>query len=326
MAILRKACRNCTASKRKCVVQLPKCTRCAQRGLECMYELEPLNAPIAQQKPPNFSWNPTVCDTPGYCLMKSVGKRPSNVDPAICGPGHQDALEVFRLGFQPVPDLVRAGKPALFVHPKLQLHGDYNHFADFVESRRGISYESFRRLTELDINVVPVKEALTALQTLLIHLATFGLDGQVDIADYITLLSEWTQTLLASAQTKMPRDQSPWQRWLFGESVRRTIIMSYVLAMSLCSFNYGYCAYWLFLESLPFDERAGLWMAESPQAWVAAAGARIGEEVGEQLVSFHHFAESIDESDGFRGDTFLALIAFSHNGRERKSQALPGGN
>ncbi|KAL5337637.1 hypothetical protein BJX70DRAFT_227733 [Aspergillus crustosus] len=326
MAILRKACRNCTASKRKCVVQLPKCTRCAQRGLECMYDLEPLSTPIAQREAPNFSWNPSVCDTPGYCLMKSVGERPSSIDPAICGPGHRDALEVLRLGFQPIPDFVRAGKPALFVHPKLQMHGDHNYLTEFMRCGGDVSYESLRRLIALEVNVVPVKEALTALQTLLIHLATLALGGQVEMADYITLLSKWTQSLLASAQSKMPRDQSAWQDWLFGESVRRTIIMAYVLAISLSSFQYGYCAYWMFLESLPFDKRAGLWMAESPQAWVAAAGARIGEEVGEQLVSFHHFAETAHEADDFRGDIFLALIVFSHNGRERKAQSSPSGN
>ncbi|KAL2821433.1 hypothetical protein BDW59DRAFT_181201 [Aspergillus cavernicola] len=322
MATLRKACRNCTVSKRKCVVQLPNCTRCAQRGLECIYELEPLNTPATQpRKLPNLSWNTSTCDTPGYCLIKSVGSRPSVVDPATCIPGHQDSMELIRLGYQPVPDLVRAGRPAIFVHPKLQLHGNHSHLSAIVETRT-VTYESLHHLIQVDLKLVPIREALTALQALIIHLANFATDRQFNMEKYLSILLEWSQTLLASAQARMPLDQSPWQAWLLGESFRRTIIMSFALAMSMYSFNNGYCAYWLFLESLPFDGRAGLWMAESPQAWIAAAGARHGEEVGEQLISFHQFAESYHGSDyDFRGDSFLTLLVFSHNGGR-----LPSGN
>ncbi|KAL2826870.1 hypothetical protein BDW59DRAFT_62111 [Aspergillus cavernicola] len=316
MAILRKACRNCTASKRKCVVQLPKCTRCAQRGLECTYDLEPLNAPAVHPGTlPKMSFNPSVCDTPGYCMMKTIRFRSPSIDPAICGPGHPDSFEVLRLGYKPVPELVKAGHPAIFVHPKLQIHC-HNHLAALVEFG-SVSYESFRRLIQLDLRAVPIKETLTALQALLVYLATFiSSVNEVEKKKYLNILSDWTQVLLESAQANMPQDQSSWQAWLFGESVRRTIIMSYGLAMTLSSFNYGYCTGWLFLESLPFDRRAGLWTAESPQAWIAATGVRTGEEVGERLISYHKFAVNLDGSNfDFRGDTFLALLAFSHNGR-----------
>ncbi|KAL4923094.1 Zn(II)2Cys6 transcription factor domain-containing protein [Aspergillus undulatus] len=318
MASLRKACRNCTASKRKCVVQLPKCTRCAQRGLECMYDLEPLGLPAAQPKmSSNHEWNPAFYNSPGYCLLKNVETRPSYIDPAVCEPGHEGTLELVRLGYQSVPDLVKSGKPATFVHPKLHLHGDYNHFDDVMETRNGVNYESFRRLIELDLNVIPIKEALTALQALLIYLSTSLLDNMpMNVEKCQDLLVNWAQALLASAQARSPPNQSPWQTWLFGESVRRTIIMSYGLAMSLSSFKQGYCSYWIFLESLPFDRRAGLWMAGSPQAWIAAAGAKSGQEVEEQLISFHEFAENVSGLKDFRGDSFLELVAFAHNGVE----------
>ncbi|KAH6665528.1 hypothetical protein B0J14DRAFT_233399 [Halenospora varia] len=324
MTTLRKACRNCTASKRKCVVQLPKCTRCVQKGLECMYDLEPLNTPAGQpETSPTLSFNPSICDSPGYCIMKTLKFCGSDIDPAICRPGHEDALGIIRLGYQPVPDLVRAGKPTVFVHPKLQLHSNYNHFAAFGGTgKSGVSYEIFNRLIQIDVKTVPVEEALTALQALLLYLATFLFSpSQIEQANaekFLDVLSEWTQTLLESAQTRMPRNKSPWQQWLFGESVRRTIIMSYVLPLALDSFKYGYCSYWLFVESLPFDKRAGLWMAESPQAWIAAAQARTGEEVGERLTSVHEFAESHDGSDpNFCGDMFLDLLAFAHNGYKK---------
>ena len=224
------------------------------------------------------------------------------------------------MGYQSVPDLLRAGKPAVFVHPKLQLHSNHNHFPSLGETGKGgVNCESFKRLIQIDVKTVPVKEALTALQALLVYLATSlfspGQAEQAKAEKFLDVLSEWAQTLLASAQTRRPRNQSPWQEWLFGESVRRTIIMSYALSLALSSFKYGYCSNWLFVESLPFDRRAGLWMAQSPQAWIAAARARTGGEVGERLISFHEFGESLDGSDpNFCGDMFLALLAFGHNG------------
>lgn len=69
------------------------------------------------------------------------------------------------------------------------------------------------------------------------------------------------------------------------------------------------------MESLPFDERPGLWMAVTPQAWIAAAFVKFGEEVGEQLKSYHEFAENFyGQTPDFCGDGFLTLAAFAHNG------------
>ena len=85
--------------------------------------------------------------------------------------------------------------------------------------------------------------------------------------------------------------------------------------MAVFSYKCGYCPNWLFMESLPFDSRPGLWMAESPQAWISVAQVRIGEEVGERLSSYHEFAESVHgQTSELCGDIFLALLMFAHNG------------
>ncbi len=91
--------------------------------------------------------------------------------------------------------------------------------------------------------------------------------------------------------------------------------MAYALNLCVFGYKYGYCPNWLFMESLPFDARPGLWMAESPQAWIAVAHARSGEEVGERLSSYHEFAEACHgRTPHFCGDGFLTLVAFAHNG------------
>ncbi|KAL2847236.1 hypothetical protein BJY01DRAFT_212740 [Aspergillus pseudoustus] len=318
MAILRKACQNCTTSKRKCVVQLPKCTRCAQRGLECTYDLEPLKVPIVQtRKLPNMAFNNSlVCDGAGYCVIRSVNLHPPNIDPAICGTGNEDNLELMRLGYQSVPELLLSGRPALFVHPKLQLHGECNYLAAVMKARPdNLNYELFEHLAQLDVKQIPIIESLTGLQALLVFGSFLFPIQRLDPQAFLPIIYEWAQALLASAQTRMPPAQSSWQAWLFGESVRRTIIMAYGLGMALSSFKYGYCMHWLFMESLPFDERVGLWMATSPQAWIAAAGAKNGEDVGEKLISLHEFGKrAAGAGRDFREDTFLALLSYAHNG------------
>jgi hypothetical protein len=91
--------------------------------------------------------------------------------------------------------------------------------------------------------------------------------------------------------------------------------MAYTLNLSVVGHKYGYCPNWLFIESLPFDARPGLWMAESPQAWIAVAGARFGEEVGERLNSYHEFAKAFyGQTSDFCGDAFLNLVVNAHNG------------
>lgn len=305
-------------------MQLPKCSRCVQKGLACSYDLEPLKtvAPLYEE-PPILTFNPSNCDSPGYCVFKTLEYRGPSIDPAVCRPGHGDAAELIRKCYQEVPGLIRAGKPAIFAHPKLKLHSASQNPVGALDVTRdsGMSHEAFKHLIQTDIQNIPIEDALTAVQMLLIYLATYLFSwGQAELANqeqYLKLLSDWTETLYESARVKKPKDQSPWQEWLFGESVRRTIVLSYALSMTFFSFNHGYCSNWLFLESLPFDRRVGLWMAESPQAWIAAAGAKTGEEVGETLSSYHEFAESFRGSKtDFCGDTYLYMLVYTHNGGE----------
>lgn len=224
MSTLRKACANCTTSKRKCAVQKPKCVRCSQKNLECVYDLEPLNAPPTEsRKLFTFGFNLSNWNTLGVCIMKTLKLRAPDIDPAICAPGHDSALEITRLGFDTVPEHIRARKPASFVHPKLQLPGIYNHFTALVRKEgKGVSCESFKRLIQIDIKTVSSKEALTALQALLVHLAASIFSSfpteQEEAEKSLSILSEWTQTLLACVDAGMPKSQSPWQDWLLGES------------------------------------------------------------------------------------------------------------
>lgn len=189
-----------------------------------VYYLEPLNAPPTEvEKLFAFGFNISKFHSLRACILKTLKLRTPNIDPSICAPGHGSALEVRRLEFDIVPELVRAREPASFVHPKLQLPGICNHVTALVEKEaKGVSCENLKRLIQIVIKTIPPKEALTALQALLVQVAVsiFSLspEEQEEADKSLSVLFEWTRTLLACVDAGMPKSQSPRQDWLLGES------------------------------------------------------------------------------------------------------------
>lgn len=224
MSTLRKACTNCTNSKRKCVIQKPKCVRCSRKNLDCVYSLDPLKAPPTEyEKHRQFGFKLSNSNALGVCILRALKNGSQEIDPAICLPGCENSLELTRLGYNTVLGLIRAQKPASFVHPKLQLSGIRNHFTSLVENgATGVTCADFKSLVETDIRMVSLKETLTALQALLIHMAASvfsSVSTEREEADKsFGTLFEWTQALLTCVDAGISKSQSPWQDWLLRES------------------------------------------------------------------------------------------------------------
>ncbi|KAF1966860.1 hypothetical protein BU23DRAFT_592932 [Bimuria novae-zelandiae CBS 107.79] len=326
MATLRKSCRQCAASKRHCTVQLPSCARCVQRGLTCVYDLQPLSGIDTQNKcsagqlltGPGF-------DTIGYCVLNRAEVYNKvfgdSLDPAFCPPGHNEAQELIEQCFLRVPELFTSIQPAVFIHPKLQIRKGVSHVDLIQVPLDGVMpHRELEILADIDIGTVSLEEHLTALQALLVFTAPLLVSEQPIKQEraepWLKIAEVWTQYLLSIASVDALSGRTPWQQWLFAESIRRTIVMAYTLICCFNAWKYGYCSNWLLLESLPFDTRPGLWMAETPQAWIAAAGAGTGQQVGTQLTSVHEFSIKMKSMDStFCGDVFLSMIAMAHNVR-----------
>jgi hypothetical protein len=224
MQTLSKACTNCTSSKRKCTLQKPKCVRCSQKKLECVYNLDPLStSPTEYERARTLGFDASTARTLGICLIRYIDTRSPYTDLAVFGPRHNNSLEVVRMGYQTVAGAIRTGRPASFVHPKLRVRAGHDHLAGFAANEeQGVRCGSFQQLIEVDMEAADLGEALTALQALMIHLAASCFSPcplEQDTADKsLTFLSEWTQAMLARAEAGMPTTQSPWQDWLLGES------------------------------------------------------------------------------------------------------------
>lgn len=314
-ATLRKACRNCTKSKRKCSVQLPRCIRCTKKRLACSYDLEPLSTNLESE-------DLVEKQAPELCYLELASSlHTQRTYSAINIRIEWSHIHYVIWVLQQTPDLVQAGNVSALVHPKLHFRGNHNYLAHVAEMLEKPHNQHFSDLLAVDIDHVPLEDAITAIQALILYLIRFLFSTTPSIQEHaeshLWLLPHWAGKLWTSAWCRIPAGLSPWQAWLLGETTRRTIIMAYFVSCSFTGWKYGFCRHKLLFESLPFDGRVGLWKAESPQAWIATAGARIGSEVGTHLQSFHEFGGRVSKSFNLDDDTFLMLVQVAHNGKKR---------
>lgn len=223
---------------------------------------------------------------------------------------------------------VTAAKPAPFIHPKLRLprRSISSHLFIAIDALRRepcISplYPPLQDLLRAKPGGDTIEDALDAVQALLLYMLAllFGDDanGQTTAKSYFTQLIEWVALLETRAHNLTTKGLSPWQGWLFGESIRRTILVAHIVICVYFPGKYNHPSEKLRMEALPFDGRPGLWLAESPQAWISAAAARRGEDVQTELVSWHEFSSARPRLPmGYDGDMFLAMMVVAHNGRE----------
>ncbi|QPC64445.1 hypothetical protein HYE67_006676 [Fusarium culmorum] len=80
-----------------------------------------------------------------------------------------------------------------------------------------------------------------------------------------------THKLWQHAPIQLPSTLSPWQAWIFSESVRRTIMVCNILLAVHSSLKRGYAMHSLCVEALPFDVRTHLWDAETEEEWEVGA-------------------------------------------------------
>lgn len=372
MLVLRKACRNCTRSKRRCVVGLPKCERCRIRNLACGYDREPLVAQrtksVAVEAPSAVALlaaadyeyqDATVCPltrrgrlSPHHrarieaeickgslCWLELAASGSKYVKQIVLirmdkglmeqtptYPAMQITVdndtEQYMIGqLLGIPTCAARGQINAFIHPKLRMRRVLNHVNVILASRHDGGAAIRRRFCELidttNIACEDLEGALAAVQSLMLYLIIAL--GDLDETrrawgeGLLPLLRSWIELLLASAQDKMPQGLTSWQAWLLAESVRRTIIVGFIIGCAYQHLRMGFIWHKLFVESLPFDARPGLWCACSSEEWCAL----VGEDVCERLTSFHDFSVSNTHESDSKVDPFARLILVAHHGRRR---------
>ncbi|EHK46781.1 hypothetical protein TRIATDRAFT_43245 [Trichoderma atroviride IMI 206040] len=114
-------------------------------------------------------------------------------------------------------------------------------------------------------------DLLASLQALLLYLliCIFHKDPwQRGFAEtHIVTLNQWTRHVWEQAPNKISQRLSAWEAWAFAESVRRSIIISYMVRGVYQMAKFGFHPHSMFVETLPFDRHTRLWDATSAREW-----------------------------------------------------------
>jgi hypothetical protein len=76
---------------------------------------------------------------------------------------------------------------------------------------------------------------------------------------YFSMLSFWTGKLFFSAPSAIPAIFTPHQAWILGESIRRTLLMSFMAQGVYTCMRRGYFHLTLFQVALPVNRAARQW-------------------------------------------------------------------
>jgi len=231
------------------------------------------------------------------------------------------------------------------IHPSLQLHLPQRHARIAQKSLRTFrtSVDDFSRLNELgqeqihqllfelNVRTAPLQEILATFHSLISTtiLLLFNASARKHQRAETNLqdLRRIASLLIVYAPELMPNNLTPWGSWVLGESIRRTILMVYVVGGTYSAWLRGYCNHELFIEALPFDARIGLWSAGSEGEWTATLNCgqdRPGNGNGPcHLVSCHEFTTSFITNPFNPGpDTFQKLLLIAHHGRVAVDKAI----
>ncbi|KAH8178594.1 hypothetical protein LIA77_00113 [Sarocladium implicatum] len=216
-------------------------------------------------------------------------------------------------------------RPAVFIHPGIKQSEASRWLSQAVEDVSSCvdiqpSHDNFQALLRAESADRTLGTILIEVQAMMLYLLTFmfwsNATAPAEARSYFAYLTERVKQLEDRVPDFTGQGLTPWQAWLFAESIRRTILSSHVLTCVFFQGRYESPGAKMHMESLPFDDRGGLWLAETPQAWMAAAGARRGADVETSLVSWHEFGcKSPSVCMGEDGDAFLSMMLVCHNGK-----------
>jgi len=116
------------------------------------------------------------------------------------------------------------------------------------------------------------------------------------------MLMQLSQRLWLEAPTSLPDTMTAHMAWKLGESIRRTIIASHLLAAVASASDTAIVHYEPFLASLPFDSRVVLWSMEDDDPWLAYI-----ETKRTPLVSLQEWLDG-DENGHVKGTSVLQRI------------------
>ncbi|KAH7309240.1 hypothetical protein BKA65DRAFT_170434 [Rhexocercosporidium sp. MPI-PUGE-AT-0058] len=288
----RKACTGCVKAKRRCDLTLPACSRCMKRNIDCNYgdsgiaiveqavvsslELDaaPIRPVIPFTPPPeptveleyeNFFSSPYA----SFPFPHLVAADPFQVD--YCISELQRSVET----------LVLEGRTP-FIHPDLyseampEVYQDLIGICSFYMQRAPQNYSvvfrmmdaRLKKLGESAKSVVQLAEWLLHVQALIMYQIIRLFDGNIiqrgNAEIDMKVLDAWTERLQAEFSEADLAHVEPTRNWIMMESIRRTVMVSWLLRGIYKAVIEGVCDIVPVLTRLLVSENAEAWDGTSP--------------------------------------------------------------
>lgn len=104
-------------------------------------------------------------------------------------------------------------------------------------------------------------QALITIQILTMFSNNLAPEERQAVHDRQKMLASWSKKLWAVAPTELPGTLSPCDSYALAETVRRTMLVAYILQALYCLSLTGSFVHTAFGSALPFDASSGLWEA-----------------------------------------------------------------
>ncbi|KAK9311596.1 transcription factor gsfR2 [Lipomyces starkeyi] len=342
--ILRRACQACAKVKRRCDLLLPKCSRCSTKGLICEYINIPLtvgakaSATYGEGKKRNAGNEP---DRSGNNVGRSQSTRyvrkTAYPQIRICYPLRVEIIKtrdraIIRYlvnGMRFFPIMFAKDMKTPFFHPQLYQSCLPAPVRDIqavcalylANDRQYIPESVFRILRHTVTDLLQQAKQprsfewlLACVQALILGQCIWlfgGDENERDAESTNDIFVGLAHRLWLEAPVHLPNSLSPWRAWLFAESVRRTVIISYVLQGTYSLTRRKYSIRTPFVDAMPFDVRTWLWDSSSEEAWEEAAS-----NVPLPLVSLHEYTDILEGGSVRETSLFERLILAACRGKE----------
>ncbi|OJJ99099.1 hypothetical protein ASPACDRAFT_43759 [Aspergillus aculeatus ATCC 16872] len=126
--------------------------------------------------------------------------------------------------------------------------------------------------------------------------------------------------LWVQAPVQLPATLSPRRAWLFAESVRRTIIVGFMLRSVYSLRTRNYSVRTPFVDALPFDVRTGLWDAADEEGVDTGTGLQGRDELWGSsegaMVSLHGYSGMLEQGQVHGIGAFAGLILAACRGKQ----------
>ncbi|KAL4735414.1 hypothetical protein BDV11DRAFT_196140 [Aspergillus similis] len=345
---LRRVCQACARGKRRCDQRWPQCTRCLARGISCEYANVPLTGDEAMVSGSSIrpALRKRLDRSPRKTTTTAAAAAALLVTPTIHHPlpmeipkrYGQSIITLLVEGVSSIPLEFTQNMKTHFIHSELWPPGSRfgaippapirDMYAICQLYPRLHSTTTFRTLLRQKmaclyrqvLRAASFEEALASAQALLLAqcmlIATEGPDDPYSEATSAMLLS-LGQRLYQQAPAQLPSTLSPRRAWLFAETVRRTIIVAFVLRGVYSLKKRNYSVRTPFIDSLPFDMRTALWDA-SADSWTDAAG-----DPADSIVSLHQYSGMLESGLVHGISPFGGLILAACRGKAIEEVAYP---